>query len=370
MERVLDFLVTVVDNYGDTGFALDLAESLLSVRSGWKIRFFSDDRAIYDRLTDGRPHPNVEYRDLSEYENVTPSSAIVSFFDRKLPEAHLAAHPFPKKILKVSYLRFDPMLASLNGTRYRLGDDEIVHLVPSPSPGGAGIVVNPKAAGIRAAYAEMERLEARRAFFRDTGRLDRIPDDGILNRTAVSAFFYPESRSKIRKLLEVADDETLMAGFKRIVNRSERKSGFFRPGNGDSSGIGWFFRFLRFDEYETVLSLFDANIVRGENSAAKAMLAGKPFLWDFYKETNGAHREKIEDFLSFLRPFFADSADFSDYSEAVRAFNSEAFSDEGARKCAEMLETPSEGLRKAFSRLATATRKRSFVETALFETEL
>lgn len=146
-KTTLDFLVTAVDNYGDTGFALDLAESLLSRRPNWTVRFFSDDRALFDRLVSERPHPGVSYFELADYETFEPSDKIVSFFDRKLPEAHFAKYDFPKKILQLSYLRFDadsegrPGVGSLNGTRYLAGDDEVVHSVPSPLKEGAGVVV-------------------------------------------------------------------------------------------------------------------------------------------------------------------------------------------------------------------------------------
>ena len=130
--KTLDFLVTAVDNFGDTGFALDLAESVLHARPDWNVRFFSDDRALFDRLTSGRPHSKVSYFELSGYENAAPSASVISFFDRKLPEGHFAKFPHTKKILQLSYLRFDPGVASMNGTRYRFGNDEVVHLVPSP----------------------------------------------------------------------------------------------------------------------------------------------------------------------------------------------------------------------------------------------
>lgn len=110
--------------------------------------------------------------------------------------------------------------------------------------------------------------------------------------------------------------------------------------------------FLRFDEYGAILPFFAANIVRGENSAIKAMLAGKPFLWDFYKEKNGAHVEKIEDFLTFVRPFFENGKDFETYTQATKAFNAIEFSRADARRCAEVLATPSEGLIRAFEKLS------------------
>jgi hypothetical protein len=147
MSKTLDFLVTCVDNYGDIGFAVDLAESILFARPDWNVRFFSDNREIFDRLTDARPHPGVSYGELSQYETIEPSGDVISFFDRKLPEAHFTRYAQVKKILSLSYLRFDADISgrsgvgSMNGVRYQIGSAEVVHLVPSPLSEGAGIVI-------------------------------------------------------------------------------------------------------------------------------------------------------------------------------------------------------------------------------------
>lgn len=61
--------------------------------------------------------------------------------------------------------------------------------------------------------------------------------------------------------------------------------------------------FLSLAEYSRLLDSCDANIVRGENSLVGAMLAEKPFLWDIYRESNGAHEEKIRDFGAFVDGF-------------------------------------------------------------------
>lgn len=134
MEKTLDFLVTCVDNFGDIGFALDLGESLLSFRPEWKIRFFCDNREVFDQLCQGRIHPNIFYYELSEYENSPPSKEIFSFFDRKLPQEHFEKFAYSKKILQFSCLRFDSGVGSMNGTRYTIGNNEFLHLVPSPIP--------------------------------------------------------------------------------------------------------------------------------------------------------------------------------------------------------------------------------------------
>lgn len=124
--------------------------------------------------------------------------------------------------------------------------------------------------------------------------------------------------------------------------------------------------FQRFNAYAATLKTFDANIVRGENSAIKALLAGTPFLWDFYKEDNGAHLEKIEDFLTFMHPFFEKIEDFDAYARATRTFNAPVFGDADAKGCADVLRS-SESLAQAFRAAAGTVRGRDITKTVLFE---
>ena len=58
--------------------------------------------------------------------------------------------------------------------------------------------------------------------------------------------------------------------------------------------------FLNIFEYYKFLYLCDKNIVRWENSLVESIFTEKPFLWDIYKENNLAHKEKIEDFSTYL----------------------------------------------------------------------
>lgn len=160
-----------------------------------------------------------------------------------------------------------------------------------------------------------------------------------------SAFYYPPTFAKLR-----------------LIREAEPNIRFAEFGNVDAEIR---LSFVRFDEYASMLANFDMNVVRGENSAIKAMLAGKPFLWDFYKESNGAHEEKIGDFLDFVRPFFSDGGSFADYAEATRAFNAETFGPESARKCAEALM----GNAAPFVKMAETVRKRDIAATVIAELE-
>ena len=160
-----------------------------------------------------------------------------------------------------------------------------------------------------------------------------------------SAFCYPTTFSKLR-----------------LIREAEPNIRFAEFGNADAEIP---LPYVRFDEYAGLVGKFDANVVRGENSAVKAMLAGKPFLWDFYKEANGAHEDKIADFLDFVRPFFKESAAFERYASATRAINAEVFGQSEARECADVLS----GGAAPFEGMASAIERRDLAATVTEEIE-
>ena len=58
--------------------------------------------------------------------------------------------------------------------------------------------------------------------------------------------------------------------------------------------------FLEINYYYDFLKVCQKNIVRGENSFIKAILAWKPYLWDIYKEPNMQHIYKIDEFWDYI----------------------------------------------------------------------
>ncbi len=55
--------------------------------------------------------------------------------------------------------------------------------------------------------------------------------------------------------------------------------------------------FLPQHRYDELLWLCDANFVRGEDSFVRAQLAGKPLIWQLYKQADDVHLEKMAAFL-------------------------------------------------------------------------
>ena len=55
--------------------------------------------------------------------------------------------------------------------------------------------------------------------------------------------------------------------------------------------------FMPQDNYDRLLWQCDINFIRGEDSFVRAQWAGKPFIWQIYKQEEGAHLLKLSAFL-------------------------------------------------------------------------
>ena len=58
---------------------------------------------------------------------------------------------------------------------------------------------------------------------------------------------------------------------------------------------------LPIDDYDRLLWSCDLNFVRGEDSWVRALWAGRPLIWQPYRQTDDAHRVKLEAFLDWQR---------------------------------------------------------------------
>ena len=56
--------------------------------------------------------------------------------------------------------------------------------------------------------------------------------------------------------------------------------------------------FIAQPDYDLLLACCDINFVRGEDSVIRAHWAGRPFIWQIYRQEQQAHRQKLNDFLA------------------------------------------------------------------------
>ena len=61
-----------------------------------------------------------------------------------------------------------------------------------------------------------------------------------------------------------------------------------------------YFPLLTQTDFDHLLWASDINFVRGEDSLVRALWAGKPFVWQIYPQSDGAHGPKLEAFMDML----------------------------------------------------------------------
>jgi uncharacterized repeat protein (TIGR03837 family) len=79
--------------------------------------------------------------------------------------------------------------------------------------------------------------------------------------------------------------------------------------------------FLSQITYDTLLTYTDFNIVRGEDSLVRAILAGKPFIWNAYLQDNQYHLVKVRALCEMMKAWFHDLSEYKLYNELLIEFN-------------------------------------------------
>jgi len=298
----IDFYTTVIDNYWDWGFSFNLAISLFYYFPNLKIRYFIDDKNLFLKLKWDIKIKNLEYYDLNEIKNLSPSNIIFNFFDRKIDFDYLHKFNFNIKLVNFSYFLLHTWVKSLHNTNYNSKNVSVTHFIPSLLDNSGWIIINPYLKEFENQIKKEGNLALRKKF------LPNLNED-FYHKNWISVFCYIETFKNIKEFI-LKDNKNIYFIFDY---NSSKENIINMP-------------FLNLINYYKFLYLCDKNIVRWENSLISSILTWKPFLWDIYKEHNLAHKEKIEDFSNYLKNNFWNN--FLEYIEIFKDFNNIEFSKE------------------------------------------
>ena len=266
----IDILVHLVDNFWDIGFALELMLSLESWFPGeFQFRVFTNEVWRTNDFFSRNQHlfPKCAIFDIHTFLDSWPELLILALF-----HAPILKFSDGKKrlVLRIDYLSFDPVWIAMNGQEHLYSSEitQIIELIPSPCPKGAGLIRHDFPHITRSAW--LESLGLPQAF---------------ADKKWISIFCYPETFARID--FDSCPEDTIC--FCLWVD----------PKNIPSSNC-IVLPFLAIDQYYLLQKLSDFNIIRGEVSFVQALFSGKPFLWDMYKMQGGWNEEQSEQFLDFF----------------------------------------------------------------------
>jgi uncharacterized repeat protein (TIGR03837 family) len=299
----------VVDNFGDAGVAWRLAADLAA--RGEDVRLAIDDPRPLAWMAPER-RPGVEVRAWDEIPADSPD-AVVELFGAGLPPAveRRAARAAPAPVVVD--------LEHLSAEAYV----ERSHGLPSPRRLDSGEPLTTwffypgfttRTGGL---LRERGLLERRAAFDADAWLAAR----GIPVRPAerrASLFCYPDA--PIGELLDsLAGEPTVL--LLAAGAAAEAVAAALGPTLARGALRAVRLPALPQAEFDALLWSCDLNFVRGEDSLVRAIWAGAPFVWQLYRQPDGAHVAKLEAFLDRLLAASDDPSLAPAVRDAFRGWN-------------------------------------------------
>jgi uncharacterized repeat protein (TIGR03837 family) len=296
-----DIFCKVIDNFGDIGVCWRLSRDLAS--RGHEVRLWVDDASALRWMApavtrDGRGEPGVSVMHWPEDEalmpDVDPGDVVIEAFGCNPPEAFVARmqRPTPPRWVNLEYLSAE-------------GYVERSHGLSSPVWSGPGYGLNKRffypgftlrTGGL---LREPSLLRERDAFLSDTSqRLQWLSSWGVKllpQERLVSLFCY--AQSPVVPLLDALSQAEVPCHV------------LLTPGHATDQAMAWQaplgsgVRMSRLSalpqpDFDRLLWCADLNIVRGEDSAVRALWAGKPHVWQIYRQLDGVHADKLQAFMN------------------------------------------------------------------------
>ena len=276
----------VVDNYGDIGFAWRLSADLAA--RGEAVRLFVDDRRALAWMAPADA-AGIEVLDRDE-GGIASSDVLVETFGCGFPDrvdAELLSGTHRPVCINVEHLSAEPFVERSHGLPSPRFSDACEtratwFFYPGFSERTGGLVREPG-------------LLQRRLEFGD-GR-EWLAAMGIERREAercVSLFCY--RNPAVGALLDTLGSAPTLL-LLTPGPATEQAKALLGPGLRRGALRAVCLPALPQPDFDRMLWSCDLNFVRGEDSLARAIWAGVPFVWQIYPQDDGAHVAKLDAFL-------------------------------------------------------------------------
>lgn len=287
-----DLYCRVVDNFGDAGVCWRLCRQL-AAEYGWQVRLHIDrPEALFPLVGQALSLPaSVDGVSIEAWDDakVPGGEVVIEAFGCRMPDATLAS--LAERAGRVAWIN----LEYLSTEAWAIG----CHLQQSPHPRwplACTFFIPGFRSGTGGLLRETSLIEQRDAWRADPDAqaafwtpLGGRPAPG---RPLVTLFAYADGTTE-RALARWAGQPTPAT---LLVNADLADRLALPPDRMGSIEIRRI-PFLPQPDYDRLLWSADLNLVRGEDSLVRAFWAARPFLWQPYRQAEGAHRDKLAGFL-------------------------------------------------------------------------
>jgi uncharacterized repeat protein (TIGR03837 family) len=307
-EKVLiwDIFCQVIDNYGDVGVCWRLAAQL--ALRGHSVRLWLDDQGPLQWMAPGAAQggwPGISVRDWPSAHDAAPGPEFpladvwIEAFGCDIPAAWLQSqldaantlgrHP---AWINLEYLSAEPFALRSHGlpspvlqgpakgwTKY--------FFYPGFSPASGGLLVRNDAPAAQAPT------------WADPAVAEFAPDAS--GERTVLLFFYASApiAALLQALIASGQAVQLLVAAGQSAQAVRDAMAALPDGRRGQLRLR-FLPSLPQAVFDQLLALCDLNLVRGEDSLAQAVQAGKPCVWQIYPQDDGAHQPKLQAYLQAL----------------------------------------------------------------------
>lgn len=308
-----DLFCRVIDNHGDIGVCWRLARQLVEAY-GFRLRLWLDDLASLpplcpDYVAGQLPQPHqlasLTVHPWAAAETVTEAAdLVIEAFACELPATYLQAMlarqeaGCPSVWLNLEYLSAEDWVADCHNLTSTHPQTGLVKrfFFPGFTPATGGLLREQTLLTARDAFCADSVAQAR--FWQQLGLASTM-----LDQCQISLFCYETAPVEaLLSALQTAPHPVrcLVTAGKatQAVQRWLQAQGLPPEGQRIGPLELAFLPFLPQQDYDRLLWCCDLNFVRGEDSFVRAQWAGKPFVWQIYKQDDDAHLVKLAAFLA------------------------------------------------------------------------
>ncbi|MBU1619399.1 MAG: elongation factor P maturation arginine rhamnosyltransferase EarP [Gammaproteobacteria bacterium] len=303
-----DLFCSVVDNFGDIGICWRLARQLHNEHQ-WQVTLWVDDLNSFQKICH-----SVNPQLASQLQN----NVLVRHWAAVLPE--LTAADRPDLVIEALACTIPPAylqwMASFTdkplwlNLEYLSAEDWVhgCHALPSPhpqlplqkyfffpgfTPQTGGLL---REQGLVVLLAELSQSdELQHEFWCGLGLLDAMQ---YQQKISLFAYSQAQIRPWLEQLADAAETTLLLVPQGQLATDLTQLFSELKTGRLDKKSLS--IRILDFmpqPMYDKLLASCDINFVRGEDSVIRAHWAGKPFIWQIYRQEDQAHLIKLQAFL-------------------------------------------------------------------------
>ncbi|TDT68027.1 putative repeat protein (TIGR03837 family) [Hypnocyclicus thermotrophus] len=300
----------VIDNYGDIGFVFRLARQLHKRNDKLEIKVFLNNLKSFNKINKNisinktqQKLGNILYIDINkvDYFEIEKSEIVIEAFGCDIDESYFENNNKTKLIINLEYLNIEEWTKDYHLMPSYSGYNNIkkYFFMPGIEEGTGGII------------SDFEiPIYSKKYFFNNELKLDINIENKI-----ITIFTYEFNFDNLMKYLKKQKQNYTLLLF------GEKTQKYFRGLDKKIDNIDLIFmNYLSQEDFDKVLYFSDYNLVRGEESFVRAILAGKPFLWHAYCQEELEHLNKISGFLQIISKFFPQK-EFEIYKKIMYNYN-------------------------------------------------